>query len=310
MILTPSDLARALRGGSSGPLGVRPGERTDDATDYERDSADTEWLDIAFHALRDPVKRVDFQSLSGQRMVTRGVFLWSPDAADRLFALVKGSDSYGLSEWTSTGLVARFRGFLGTRSGLDDVGNAVTASAQGLLVWLAIVDGVYGDRLGALLGGATPSGLINGDAVRGRLGDSLLDDVRWPLSFLSRVMARPVAALLADADVDSGLVELVGLGLLEAVVGTGSDTLYELSEQGASLAAESLASVSSLALGMAENRADGKVGHESMLFVRSPERIVFYAVGAGRGIAATPPWDAVDKVLSSAFGLPLAMARR
>lgn len=298
VLLSAGELAAVLRGVERGPLALRPPEVPPSGPD---EAPRREEVRGALGALRDPPKRVDFRSMHGPRAVTTGTLFWSDTDPGRIFAVTMREESYHLAEWTTPSLELWAEGVLATGDAGTDPPFSVATSAEGLLVWLGVVDDVYGERVGALVSAEPVLGLYDVGRVRGRLQDSLFADVRWPLRFLSSVMARPHGASLTEGDVAAGLGELAGAGLLERFSGSGARSVYELSEAGAGLADETLATVSCLALGIAERRSDGVVGYESMLLTRSPNRLVFHAIGAGAGIAAFPTAGAVDEVLASAF---------
>jgi hypothetical protein len=305
VILSRGELASLVRTSAVGSLGVRAAEVSVKSVDLA-EGVDLAWLAGAVGVLADPAKRVDYQSLLGRSAVTRRVYAWSRTDPERVVALTDRGSSFRISEWTSASLVATAQDLLAIGEPMAEGPLGLQPSAIGLLVWLAVVDHVQAERLQAILTHAAPIGVVRTDTLRARLDDSLLDDVRWPLLFLSRVMPAPIAAGISDDELRAALAELAELELLEAVDDTGAMGIYEVTAKGAWLADETLTDVSKLAVGLSEYRPDGVVGYESMLFVRSPRHVVFYDLGGDRAAIATATSEAVDALLATVFASPSA----
>lgn len=306
MIVSPGELSSLLQAATAGPLGLRPRESDDETAPLP--VADDPWLSTAIAALANPAKRVDGQSLIGRSSVLRSVYAWGSVDDERVFSVTDRISTLRISEWSSESLQIMAKDVLASSGATDSVLVSVELSAVGLVVWLAAVEQVLAMRLQATLAHEATPTLLSREALRARLDESILDDVRWPLMFLSRVMPAPIGAAVDEAELDAALQELIAVDLLEAVDDSGTMGLYELSQKGSWIADETLTDVSRLAVGISVHRSDGAIGYESMMFVRSPLHAILYDVGGEAAAIATASEEALDALIADVFAPPATVA--
>ena len=184
---------------------------------------------------------------------------------------------------------------------LVEEGISLLLSSGAILVFLAIAEHLRMVRYHAIQTHTAPSNVFNQAEVEARLAEAAIEDFRWPLLFLDKVMPAPIAGALTLQDIRAAIDELMLVGLVDQVDESGELQIFELAGPGVRICDALLHEVGKVALGISAFRDDGEVGHEVMLLVRSGFDLFLFDLAGQQGAIASLGAHGLDELMKQAF---------
>lgn len=251
-------------------------------------------------ALVRPTKVARFHYSIAADSMTRGFLAWTP--AGDVVSLTASGPTRRIGLRSGREMTALTESVLGDPDGLRPAPLALDMSTVSVLVWLAVLEHRLEARLAGMLAHYAPERFLRSADVARRLSEATLEDFRWPLMFLAKVLPANLAVAVSGTEIEAGLGELRSLDLLETVDGTD---LLEMTERGTWIADEMVAEVSKVAIGVSAFRDDGIVGHDTLFLVRTPRHLLLHEVAGARAAVAAIIGPELDSLLDHTFRPPV-----
>lgn len=258
-------------------------------------------LERAIAALISPVKVARFHYTVADESISRSFLAWSAGTDDELIALVKTGENRRISARSQSSMRLLISRLLAANDTLVEEGISLLLSSGAILVFLAIAEHLRMVRYHAIQTHAAPSNFFNQAEVEARLAEAAIEDFRWPLLFLDKVMPAPIAGALTPQDVRVAIDELMLAGLVDQVDESGELQVFELAGPGVRICDALLHEVGKVALGMSAFRDDGEIGHEVMLLVRSGFDLFLFDFAGQQGAIASLGANGLDELLKHAM---------
>ena len=188
-------------------------------------------------ALADPRKVVHFHSAVADEQVSRCLLAWHPDMGGAWVSLARSGDLRRVSLRSETELRFLVATALSADDSLRSDRIAVNLSTPEALALLAAFDQLRRARLLSLLNHTEPVTLFAAEDVQARLAEAAVEDFRWNLPFLAKLLPLPVGDLAVTKDPRPALLALEKAGLLERLGIQGDRVLCELTNAGTFLEA-------------------------------------------------------------------------
>jgi hypothetical protein len=309
-LLSDAELSAALNGVGRSPnaLGLTPGpvegreevRGVGDSLDQSLSPGFTR----AMTALVAPDKIAVLHYTIADESISRSMLAWPSGAGDDLVALVRTGTNRRVSFRTLTAMRLFIARLLAANETLLESGVSLFLSTGAILVFLAIAEHVRMMRYHAIQAHTEPTTIFNQDEVQGSLTSAGVEDFRWPLLFLDKVMPVPIAHALTPQDVGAAIDELILAGLVDQVDETGELHIYELAGPGLRISDALQHDVAKLALRVSAFRDDGEIGHEVMLLVRSGFDLFLFDLAGEQGAIASLVPATLDVLISHALRHP------
>ncbi len=260
-------------------------------------------LAVAIAILRAPAKMAHWHCSIADETVSRSVLAWSTSVQDSIVGLAGSLDPRRITFWTQASVKASICKMLAAGSGLSNDEIGCKLSTQGVVVFLAVLDQMRAARLHGMLAHCAPAATFSREELLDRLRDAASEDFRWPLLFIEKLIPGQLVTSLTDHEVASALGELMRAGLVEPASESRSPR-YELTTGGKVLADGVLHEVSKVALGVTETQADGQLGRDIVLLVRSTYHLFLFAMAGQAGAIAALDQDELAASLHFALRPP------
>jgi len=255
----------------------------------------------AMTTLVAPAKVAKLHYTIADESVSRSLLAWAPDADDDLIALVGTGANRRVSIRSQSSMRLLISRLLAANDTLIEEGISLFLSTGAILVFLAIAEHLRLVRYHAIQTHATPYNIFNHEEVEARLAAAGVEDFRWPLLFLDKVMPAPIAEALDSQDIDAAMDELILAGLVDQVDETAELQIYELAGPGVRICDALLHEVAKVALGVSAFRDDGVIGHEVMLLVRSGFDLFLFDLAGQQGAIASLGAGTLDEFIKHAL---------
>jgi hypothetical protein len=311
-ILTEEEMAAvaAAFGLRNGALGVLP-EKLPTAKFAEDTVRAFGALERPFQALAerclktlgDPQKLVRFHNTVTDDRVGRCLLAWHPDLGGAWGSLAKSGDLWRVSLRSETELRFLVADALSADDSLRPDRISVSLSTPEALALLAAFDHIRRARLISLLNHTEPVALFSAEDVQARLAEASVEDFRWTLPFLARLLPLPIGDLAVTKDPRPALLALERAGLLERLGTSGERVLCELTNAGAFLEAGFRESSARAALSVTVP-LQGGVGHDVFLLVRSVFDLFFVSLSGGDAALSTILAGDLDEISKNIFAPP------
>ncbi|MDO8567899.1 MAG: zinc-ribbon domain-containing protein [Dehalococcoidales bacterium] len=274
----------------------------------DKDKRDDYSKAIAMLAAPSQVARLHYSV--ADETVTRIYLAWRPENKDSVAALALTDGKLAVSLQPADRIERMLSGALALTVGLQSANLTKSLSANATIVLIAVMDYFRYGRYRSLLTHTDPPGSFSQSEVMERIEDASSEDFRWPLLMLDKVFPVPIAGRFQAEDVTAALEELCRLDLLtknEAEGGKPELTLYSLTPAANTVCDSLLHDVSKAALGISSAGADGIVGHEAMLLVRSSNYLWLLGIGGTEGVVASIDGKQFSEMLKQALTPPEKM---
>ena len=183
-------------------------------------------------ALADPKKVVHFHNVVADEQVSRCLLAWHPDMGGAWVSLARSGDLRRISLRSEPELRFLVANALAADDALRPDRIAVNLSTPEALALLAILDQLRRARLISLLDHKEPVALFAPEDVQARLGEADVEDFRWTLPFLAKLLPLSVGDLAVTKDPRPALLALEKAGLVERVGVAANRVVCELTPAG------------------------------------------------------------------------------
>ena len=311
-ILSENELSAILndiRGSATGlGLAAGPTEGLDVKTVYDTlDPSLRSGFDRAMTTLIAPAKVTKFHYTVADESISRSLLAWTPDADDDLIALVGTGTNRRVSIRSQSSMRLLVSRLLAANDTLVEEGISLFLSTGAIMVFLAVAEHLRLARYHAIQTHSTPYNIFNQEEIEARLTAAGVEDFRWPLLFLDKVMPAPIAEALSSQDIGAAIDELILAGLIDQVDEKGEVQVYELAGPGVRICDALLHEVGKVALGISAFRDDGEIGHEVMLLVRSGFDLFLFDLAGQQGAIASLGASSLDELMKQALRSPAAL---
>ena len=313
LLLSDTELTAALNGTGRAPnaLGLMPGPAEGlgamGGPGNALDQSLSPEFTRAMIALVAPAKSAVLHYTIADESISRSFLAWPSGAGDDLVALVRTGANRRVSVRTLTAMRLFIARLLAANETLVESGVSLSLSTGAILVFLAIAEHVRLMRYHAMQVHTEPTTIFNQDEVQARLTSAGVEDFRWPLLFLDKVMPAPIAHALTPQDVGAAIDELILAGLIDQVDDSGELHIFELAGPGLRLCDALQHDVAKLALRVSAIRDDGEIGHEVMLLVRSGFDLFLFDLAGEQGTLASLGPGTLDALVSHALRRPAVL---
>ncbi|MGJ5819902.1 GYF domain-containing protein [Paludibaculum fermentans] len=260
-------------------------------------------LAVAAAILRAPAKMAHWHHTMADETVSRAALAWSTSVEDSIVALGGTVDPRRITFWTQASVQTSISKMLAAGSGLSNDEIGCKLSTPAVVVFLAVLDQMRAARLHGMLTHSAPGSTFSRDEILERLRDSASEDFRWPLLFVEKLIPGQLVTSLTDHEVASALGELMRAGWVETAAESRSPR-YELTTGGKVLSDGVLHDVSKVALGVTEPQADGQLGRDIVLLIRSTYHLLLFAMAGQAGAIAALDQDELAATLHFALRPP------
>jgi hypothetical protein len=254
----------------------------------------------AVQALAAPVRTARFHHAVADESITRSVLAWPTENSPELVGVVRVGNNRRVALRSPGELSASQSRLLAANDGLRDQNFAIKISSLAAITLLAVFDQLQHARMYSMLAHASPVDSVAPAEIFERLAEVEIEDFRWVLPFMEKVMPSGALTAITKEEIQSALVELANGGLLEAV--DENATLYQLTGNGAFAADAVFHNLSRAAICTCQIRPDGVVGYETLLFLRGPSALFLYALGGQEGAVVTLTAQELESTLQEVFG--------
>ena len=314
-IVTESELGAIAEGLGlrNGLLGVLPREASSapearEVLDAFRslEAGQRQVLESVLGVLASPRKLARLHTVQGGEVVSRAVLATKHDFGGGWATLASSGNVGRVSLRSEAELRLLVQRTLAADDSLRGDRLGLSLSTPAALAFLAAADHLRRVRLIALVRHEEVPDIFSPQEVAARLQESDVEDFRWVLPFLDKLLPLKVRELAVSKDPVPALAELAQRGLIEAFDESVPPTLFQLSEAGRFVAAGLRHEVSRAALGVTAFYEDDAVGHDAYLFVRSPYNLfMVHLSGPAAGLSTVLAGD-LDLALQLALAPPPA----
>jgi hypothetical protein len=254
-------------------------------------------------ALADPKKVVRFHNVVADEQVSRCLLAWHPDMGGAWVSLARSGDLRRISLRSEPELRFLVANTLAADDALRPDRIAVKLSTPEALALLAILDQLRRARLISLLDHKEPVALFAPEDVQARLGEADVEDFRWTLPFLAKLLPLSVGELGVTKDPRPALLALEKAGLVERVGVAANRVVCELTPAGTFLEAGFTNASARAALSVTAP-VPGGLGHDVLLLVRSVFDLFLLSLSGGDGALSTLLAGDLDELLKVVFAPP------
>lgn len=293
-----------------GPLSLLPSDeptiedKKNAAASLKRLPADIQTqLKNAVLALADPGRVARFHHAVADESITRSLLAWpakeDPKDGGIIICVSRLGNNRRISLRSPWELVSILSRLLAADSKLRDMNFDAKLSSHAVLTLLGIFDQLQRARLYSMLVHASPVDSVSPAEIHQLLAESEVEDFRWVLPFVEKVLPGGAVTAITKEEVSSALTELANSHLIEAVDDTGS--LYQLTDNGLFGADAVFHNLSRAAICLSSLRPDGVTGYEMLLFLRGPAALFLYDASGSDGFAMTVTPKQLDDLLLNLF---------
>lgn len=311
-ILNEGEMAAVAAGFGlrNGTLGALPdqlpaGQASEDAVRAfgELDPTFRALAERLLKALADPGKVVHFHSSVAEEQVSRCLLAWHPDLGGAWVSLARSGDLRRVSLRSEAELRLLVADTVAADASLRPDRIAVNLSTPEALALLAAFDELRRARLLSLLNHKEPVTLFAAEDVQTRLAEASVEDFRWTLPFLEKLLPLPIGDLAVTKDPRPALLAIEKAGLIERLGISEDRVLCELTNAGAFLEAGFRESSARAGLSVTA-RVPGGVGHDVFLLVRSVFDLFLLSLSGGDAALSTILAGDLDEISKNIFAPP------
>jgi hypothetical protein len=259
------------------------GGKTEDIREFDKLPAEKQTAFLqAIKTFSAPECSILWHETVSDQSITRSAATWTSYEPEMWTFISWNSDGIWLRRLTAAGLNLGLSRFLGVYPGLDANGFRLSLSNDAALTALAALDYCLQAQLLAMLQHANPAGSFTPGELQSRFEEAPLEDFRWPLLFLEKVIPVDLSPLAGQERLLNSLNELTKLGLLACVEDENDqpmNNLYMFSEAGEALRQGFLHETSKAGLRISALSDSGEVAHEVFLFLRDPFSLWMFDLG-------------------------------
>jgi hypothetical protein len=248
--------------------------KTEDIREFEELPAEKQTAFLqAIRTFSAPECSILWHETVSDQSITRSAATWTSNEPEMWTFISWNSNGIWLRRLTASGLNLGVSRFLGVYPGLETGGFCLNLSNDAALTTLVALDYCLQAQLLAMLQHANPAGSFTPGELQARFEEAPLEDFRWPLLFLEKLIPVDLSPLAKQERLLNSLGELTKVGLLTCVEDEDSqpmNNLYMFSEAGEALRQGFLHETSKVGLRVSALSESGEVAHEIFLFLRDP----------------------------------------
>jgi len=258
----------------------------------------------AVATLASPVRVASFHYTMADEAVSRHLLAWPVDGDEVVF-LTRSVNAWRLGRRSVEQIGDLMVQVLAARERVEALPLGFELSPAAALTFLAALDVLRLARLQSQLVHESPQVLLSPMAVTALLGTGSTEDFRSPFLFFEKLLAVSLDTDPPEDEIIAAFTELQLAGLVESLEGT---QLFELTEIGEGAADAVLHEVSKVGLRLTESHPDGRVGHDSLLLIRSAFRLLLFEVDGPLGVVASLDGTETEDLLARLLAAPTTSA--
>lgn len=243
-------------------------------------------------------------SVSDERM-SRQFLAWDSPSNEAIAFLARTPSAWRVGKRSSFEIQTLLAQVLAVDEKVTPDPLSVALTTLGVLTWLSILDQLNYVRLYSRLTHTAPVNSFAVSEVHTRLKEARVEDFRWFLPFIDKILPVDIPLALEESDLINGFQELSQVGLIEPLSDEQQPLLYTLTDEGELVADIALHEVSKAGLRLSTFLPDGQIGHEVMLFIRSPFYLLLLDMAGEAAAMATLTRDGFSALLEQTLA-PLA----
>ena len=254
-------------------------------------------------ALAAPAKLVHFHNVVADQRVSRALMAFSPVMGGAWVSLARSGDLRRVSLRSEAELRFLVADTLAADASLRPDRVSVNLSTPEALTLLAVFEQLRRARIISLLDHKEPVTLFAAEDVEARLKEAEVEDFRWTLPFLAKLLPLPMGDLTVTKDCRPALMALEKAGLLERLGVQADRVVCEITNPGAFLEAGFRDASARAALSVTAPLRGG-LAHDVLLFVRSAFDLFMVSLSGGDAALSTILAGDLDETLKLVFAPP------
>ncbi|NCC75855.1 MAG: hypothetical protein EOM08_05415 [Clostridia bacterium] len=262
-------------------------------------------LEACLSVLANPKRVVRLHYTVADSTISRSILATSDVLPGIWVSLAGSTDPFRLSLRSDPELRFLVHDILAAETAVHPTQIGCDFSTAAALVLLAALDQARRSWLVSLLRHLEPVSLFSLQDIKDRLAESAIEDFRWVLPLVEKLLPIPVRELFVSEDPRSALLELVEAGLIEPV--NEEATVYDWTEAGRVLADGDRQAASRLVLSQSFHLPEGEIAHDVVSLIRTPlDLFLFLMSGAEASMSTLLPGD-LAALLEQIFASPLSV---
>ncbi len=257
-------------------------------------------------ALAEPSKLVHVHNVVAGQRVSRALMAFSPAMGGAWVSLARSGDLRRVSLRSEAELRFLVADALAADASLRPDRVSVNLSTPEALALLAVFEQLRRARLISLLDHKEPVTLFAAEDVEARLKEADVEDFRWTLPFLAKLLPLPLGDLAVAKDCRPALLALEKAGLLERLGIQAGRVVCELTNPGAFLEAGFRDASARAALAVTAP-VRGGLAHDVLLLVRSAFDLFLVSFSGGDAALSTILAGDLDETMKLVFAPPPAL---
>lgn len=263
----------------------------------------TQLLEACIAVLASPKRVVRLHYNVADSTVSRSIFATSDELPGIWVSLAGSAEPFRLSMRSDPELRFLIGDVLSAGAGIRLTKIGCDFSTQAALTFMAILDQTRRSWLVSLLRHLEPVSLFSLDDVKERLAEGGVEDFRWTLPLVEKLLPIPIGEMAVSEDPRPALLELIKAGLIEPV--NEEATIFDWTEPGRVLTEGNRQAGSRMVLSQSYLLPEAELGHDVMLLTRTPlDLFLILMSGAEASLSTLMPED-LDTLMEQVFAAPL-----
>lgn len=260
-------------------------------------------LEACLSVLADPRRVVRLHYTVADTTISRSILATSDVLPGIWVSLAGSNEPFLLSIRSDPELRFLISDVLAVKTAVHPTQIGCDFSTEAALALLSALDQSRRSWLVSVLRHLEPVSLFSLQDIKDRLTESSIEDFRWDLPLVEKLLPIPVGNLTVSEDPRPALLELIEAGLIEPV--NEEATVMDWTEAGRVLAEGDRQAASRLVLSQSFFLPDDAIAHDVMFLVRTPLNLFLVLMsGAEASLSTLLPGD-LDSLCEQIFASPL-----
>jgi hypothetical protein len=307
-VLSASEFERAIAASGLARSALSPRFEGDGTVAAEASVPErgTWMLATCARAFASPLRTAELQLAVADESLRRLTLAWTAERPEDVAVIARRGEELFAGVRSPEEVAAMFLGALGSDGVLTDAGLRAPVASRDAIVLVAVADALRRARLRSELAHAMPPANVSTDEIAAELAGAAVEDFRWLLPLLAKVLPYSLRNLAEDSALTASLGRLAGAKLLAITdASEGAPALVGPAGEGEFLLDGLAHRVSVVAATVAE--LDGAaVATESMLLVRDASRLWVIDLAGEQGDVSSVGREALVGLASAIAGGPPA----